>query len=260
MDIDPTLQVGPSRLVDGPSALPAQALNSSHPQPRSTPPTAPERPLPAAHFYSVEYPGYVRHASAPLAIEHLGGQHAIETAFRRATGRDRVESLLELRLRPDNPYAHPIPGEVVPTSNIVLKVVKRKWKRKDVASGDGAIGEYTVEAVGVVPKTARFRSECAYTKKDIIVCLNAERFDFRHGGLPVPTGHVGPSCEVAQRDGHHEWCAAALHSIPAEVLTKDSVSGRSPAVPYTSREGGVHHSHRRSRPLCNGHRSTAAWG
>ena len=135
--------------------------------PRATTPeaetqaTAPIHPLPPTHFYSIEYPGYVRPASVPLALERLGGQPAIDTAFRRATGRDRVESLLELGFRPGNPYAHPIPGEVVPTSNVVLRVVKRRRKHKDGYTGDGAVGEYTTEAVGVVPKTARFRSMCA---------------------------------------------------------------------------------------------------
>ncbi|KAI0773771.1 RNA polymerase III transcription factor IIIC subunit-domain-containing protein [Fomes fomentarius] len=153
MDIEEitTSHAGPSQPIAGPSHT------SSSP---SAPAPAPERSLPSTHFYSVEYPGYVRTTAAPLAIDRLGGQDAIDSAFRRATGRDRVESLLELRLRPDNPYAHPIPGEVVPTSNIVLKVVKRKRKRRDAdpAYADGPIGEYTVEAVGVVPKTARFRS------------------------------------------------------------------------------------------------------
>ncbi|KAI0643723.1 RNA polymerase III transcription factor IIIC subunit-domain-containing protein [Trametes meyenii] len=156
-------EAGPSRPA-ATSSTHAAAVPSPQPAP-SAPAPAPERPLPGTHFYSVEYPGYVRPTSAPLAIERLGGQPAIDSAFRRATGRDKVESLLELRLRPGNPYAHPIPGEIVPTSNIVLKVVKRKRKRqgqrRDGAGAqddDGAVGEYTVEAVGVVPKTARFRS------------------------------------------------------------------------------------------------------
>ncbi|RPD61992.1 hypothetical protein L226DRAFT_463601 [Lentinus tigrinus ALCF2SS1-7] len=152
MDIEAEQPVaGPSRTAVGPS------IHTSSVD-LGTPSSAPERPLPTTHFYSVEYPGFVQPASAPLAVERLGGQQAIDTAFRRATGRDRVESLLELRLRPDNPYAHPVPGEVVPTSNIILKVVKRKRRRKDGDSGDGPIGEYTVQAVGVAPKTARFRS------------------------------------------------------------------------------------------------------
>ena len=108
--------------------------------------------------------------SAPLAIERLGGQQSIDTAFRRATGRDRVESLLELHLRPGNPYAHPVPGEVVPTSNLVLKVVKRKRRRQEGDLRDGSIGEFTVQAVGVIPKTARFRSECSVLKSNSVEC------------------------------------------------------------------------------------------
>ncbi|KAI0662974.1 RNA polymerase III transcription factor IIIC subunit-domain-containing protein [Cubamyces menziesii] len=158
-------EAGPSQIyADATATTDASATDANsiqNPVTQATP--APERPLPSTHFYSVEYPGYVRPSSAPLAIERLGGPHAIDSAFRRASGRDKVESLLELRLRPGNPYAHPIPGEIVPTSNIVLKVVKRRRRRKDGqefegGQQDGAVGEYTVEAVGTVPKTARFRS------------------------------------------------------------------------------------------------------
>ena len=88
--------------------------------PSTAPRPAPERPLPSTHYYSVEYPGFVRPRSAPLAIDRLGGQPAIDSAFRRATGRDRVESLLELRLRKENPYAHPIPGEDFSLPSILI--------------------------------------------------------------------------------------------------------------------------------------------
>ncbi|PCH41610.1 hypothetical protein WOLCODRAFT_17227 [Wolfiporia cocos MD-104 SS10] len=120
---------------------------------------APERPLPSTHFYSVEYPGYVQPTSVPLAVERLGGQQCVEGAFRRSG------AALELHLRPGNPYAHPVPGEVVPTNNILLRVVKRRRKRRDGdtgGNGDGSVGEYTVQAVGVVSKTARFRSMADY--------------------------------------------------------------------------------------------------
>ncbi|KZT74547.1 hypothetical protein DAEQUDRAFT_720727 [Daedalea quercina L-15889] len=121
---------------------------------------ASERPLPSAHFYSVEYPGYVRLGSVALAIERLGGQQKVENAFKRAPS--KTESLLELSLRTGNPFAHPITGDVVSTSNILLKVVKRKWKRRGGAAADATIGEYTVEALGMIPKTARFRSMVDY--------------------------------------------------------------------------------------------------
>ncbi|KAI0320629.1 RNA polymerase III transcription factor IIIC subunit-domain-containing protein [Amylostereum chailletii] len=116
---------------------------------------APELPLPVNHICSVEYPGYVRDASVPQAIRTLGGQASLDTAFRRNASKH--DALLELNLRPDNPFSHPVPGDVVPTNNILLKVVKRK-RRPDGSAGNAVVGEYTTSAVGIIPKTARFRS------------------------------------------------------------------------------------------------------
>lgn len=118
---------------------------------------APPRPLPPIHFYSIEYPGYVKSTSVPLALERLGGQQNVERAFKR--GGSKSECTLELSMRPGNPFTHPLPGEALPASNIVLKVVKRKLKKKSNDGENGVIGEYRVEAVGVVAKSARFRSK-----------------------------------------------------------------------------------------------------
>ncbi|CCL99174.1 uncharacterized protein FIBRA_01189 [Fibroporia radiculosa] len=98
---------------------------------------APERPLPSTHFYSVEYPGYVKATSVPLAIERLGGQRSVENALKRAA--TKSESVLELRLHSGNPFAHPIAGDVVSTNNILLKVVKRKRKKQGVSSSEGGV-------------------------------------------------------------------------------------------------------------------------
>lgn len=114
---------------------------------------APERPLPSTPFYSIEYPGYVKPESVPLAVSNLGGHSRLETAFKRTAAKN--EALLELNLRPGNPFAHPIPGDIVSTNNILLKVVRRKRRNPN---GE-CVGEFTAEAVGVIPKTARFRSE-----------------------------------------------------------------------------------------------------
>jgi general transcription factor 3C polypeptide 5 (transcription factor C subunit 1) len=120
-------------------------------------PAAPEHPLPPTHFYSVEYPGYVQPSSVPLAVRTLGGQSSLESAFKRNA--TKTETLLELNFRPGNPFSHPVPGDVVATNNILMKVVKRKRRRLD--GEDNVVGEYTAEAVGVIPKTARFRSKLA---------------------------------------------------------------------------------------------------
>ncbi|KAH9981862.1 RNA polymerase III transcription factor IIIC subunit-domain-containing protein [Russula compacta] len=119
---------------------------------------APAHELRTTHFYSIEYPGYVRPESVSKAIHSLGGQSSIDRAFRRSAPKE--DSLFELNLRPDNPFSHPLPGDIVTTNNILLRVVKRKLKRP-LSDDDGSqtiIGEYTAIAVGVIPKTARFRS------------------------------------------------------------------------------------------------------
>lgn len=106
---------------------------------------APAHPLPQTAFYSVEYPGYV--ASLDRALETLP-QRKLDAAFRRGA------TALELHLRPHDPFAHPLHGDVVRTSNLVLKVVKRKRK-------DGTRAEYTAAVVGSVGRTARFRCASA---------------------------------------------------------------------------------------------------
>ena len=118
--------------------------------------SAPERPLPSNHFCSVEFPGYVQPGSVPQAIRTLGGQGSLDAAFRRNA--PKQDSLLELNFRPDNPFSHPVPGDIVPTNNILLRVVKRKRRRLNPDGTTETVGEYTASAVGVIPKTARFRS------------------------------------------------------------------------------------------------------
>ncbi|KAI9467269.1 RNA polymerase III transcription factor IIIC subunit-domain-containing protein [Lactarius psammicola] len=110
--------------------------------------TALAHELPTAHFYSIEYPGYVRPESVSTAVHSLGGQSSIDRAFRR--GAPKEDALLELNLRPDNPFSHPLPGDLVPTNNILLKVVKRRLKRSpdDDGSQKEIVGEYTAAAVG----------------------------------------------------------------------------------------------------------------
>jgi general transcription factor 3C polypeptide 5 (transcription factor C subunit 1) len=128
----------------------------------TTSPPAPEIQIPPVRVYSVEYPGYVQPTSVPEAVRTLGGQQALERAFRKSS---KPDAFLELRYRPDNPFAHPIAGEVVQTNSILLKVVKRRRKRVGGASigeqDTGLVGEYTIEPVGLIPGTARFRGEFA---------------------------------------------------------------------------------------------------
>ncbi|KAI6164704.1 RNA polymerase III transcription factor IIIC subunit-domain-containing protein [Pisolithus thermaeus] len=122
---------------------------------------AQERPLPATQFYSVEYPGYVQPSSVHLALRNLGGPSSLENAFKRGAAKN--EGLLELNFQPGNPFAHPIPGDIVNTSNILFKVTKRRRRKADGdKSPDAFAGDYTLEAMGIILKSARFRSMADY--------------------------------------------------------------------------------------------------
>jgi general transcription factor 3C polypeptide 5 (transcription factor C subunit 1) len=139
-----------------------------------TPSPAPEVQIPPVRIHSVEYPGYVQPTSVPEAVRTLGGQQALEKAFRKSS---KPEAFLELRYRPDNPFAHPIAGEVVQTNSILLEIVKRKRKRvaeTSISGQDaGPIGEYTIEPVGLIPGTARFRGELWARIGSLITALEA---------------------------------------------------------------------------------------
>lgn len=117
---------------------------------------ASEVPLSQTHYYSIEYPGYVQLASISTAILTLGGQSQIDSVFRRNALGGQV--LLELSLRPNSIFAHPIPGDAIATNNLILKVIKRRKKSQLGKTQHCILGEYQAEIVGMISKTVRFRS------------------------------------------------------------------------------------------------------
>lgn len=135
---------------------------------------APEYSIPKASFYSIEYPGYVEPQadSVARAMSTLGGPSRVEAAFRSSVqGNVKHRPLvpLELRFRPENPFAHPIPADMVNSGKLVLKVTtRRKRKRADAMDVDHQLpevqSEYKAEVIGSVWKTARFRSTRRVTR------------------------------------------------------------------------------------------------
>jgi general transcription factor 3C polypeptide 5 (transcription factor C subunit 1) len=116
------------------------------------------KPVPFEHkfFYSIEYPGYVAPQSVSKAINRLGGPQIVTDTFRRGLK-------VDLKLKDNEPYAHPPNGQVVTTQNLVMKVVRRRRKSQG-SKGDtetGSCGQFTVQVLGLAQKTLRFRSECA---------------------------------------------------------------------------------------------------
>ncbi|QRW16504.1 transcription factor tau subunit sfc1 [Rhizoctonia solani] len=144
-----------SELIDQSVNVDEQAAGPSNITTDSQTPTQPQ----AAHtklptYHAIEYPGYISPNSSSInrAITTLGGQKSVQNAF--ADG----GKILELRLQPDNPFAHPVTGDVVGTNTLLVKVVTRRKKQgKEQVDGENQ-GTYTAEVMGIIPKTVRFRS------------------------------------------------------------------------------------------------------
>lgn len=123
----------------------------------STEDNAAEYSLPDKIFHAIQYPGFVKPTSVPLVVANLGGQANLDRAFKR--GNSKSQSYLELNFRPNNPYSHPVPGEVVNTNCILLKVTKKKRHRRSDSTTDQREGEFVFEGLGRMLRTARFRGE-----------------------------------------------------------------------------------------------------
>lgn len=145
--------------------------------------TAPVRPIPLAPLLSVEYPGFIQPSPASLqrALFTIGGPARLETllepppppvaAERKAVaGHSGSLPIVELNysLTSDAPevveaarWKHPILGQVIDGDKLVLRVRKRRKVRVNRETGERdrlEAGEYTMEVIGPVAKTVRFRS------------------------------------------------------------------------------------------------------
>ncbi|KAI9317592.1 RNA polymerase III transcription factor IIIC subunit-domain-containing protein [Dichotomocladium elegans] len=102
-----------------------------------------------AKFLCIEYPGRVKNVDR--ALETLGGEEALVSALNNST------KAVELRFRPKDPFSHPITSIIKPTSNILLKVTRRRKKNDPEDNG-------TIETnvVGIVNRICRFRGMSDY--------------------------------------------------------------------------------------------------
>ncbi|PUU75057.1 RNA polymerase III transcription factor IIIC subunit-domain-containing protein [Tuber borchii] len=125
---------------------------------------APWHTIPPQKIISIEHPAIIKNVDK--AIETLGGAKAL-----KKLSETNASSGLDLRFRPEDIMQPPIQSKTVATNNILLKIRIPKRKR---TSGEGpdersvleklrdARGEYTVEAVGVIARTVRFRDMANY--------------------------------------------------------------------------------------------------
>ncbi|KAB1218180.1 General transcription factor 3C polypeptide 5 [Morella rubra] len=102
--------------------------------------------LPSSEAFAVHYPGYP--SSVARAVETLGGAEGILKA------RSSQSNKLELRFRPEDPYSHPVFGELRSCDNLLLKISKRKSSSDD--------GKVCADVVARVPEAYYFEGMADY--------------------------------------------------------------------------------------------------
>jgi hypothetical protein len=159
--------------------------------------SAPVHPIPLAPLLSVEYPGYIQPSPASLqrALFTIGGPTRLETLLeppapgpypaerKVVAGHSAGLPIVELNysLTSDAPevieaarWKHPVLGQVIDGDKLVLRVRKRRKVRINRETGERErleAGEYTMDVLGPVAKTVRFRSTCLACRKSVCVVL-----------------------------------------------------------------------------------------
>ncbi|PRP82724.1 general transcription factor 3C polypeptide 5-like [Planoprotostelium fungivorum] len=92
---------------------------------------------------AIEYPGIVKNVDK--AIETLGGTRQLSAIL------NQPEDLPRLHFRPSDPFCHPIFSDKKKTSNMLVKMSRKK------AKDGGEPSEWKAEVIGVIRDTHRFR-------------------------------------------------------------------------------------------------------
>ncbi|CAZ80918.1 unnamed protein product [Tuber melanosporum] len=153
--------------------MPCTPKHLPHPQPphrasatphHSRSACAPWHTIPPRKIISIEHPAIIKNVDK--AIETLGGAKAL-----KKLSETNASPGLDLRFRPEDIMQPPIQSKTVETNNILLKIRIPKRKR---APGEGpdersvlerlrdAGEECTIEAVGTIAQTVRFRDMANY--------------------------------------------------------------------------------------------------
>lgn len=109
---------------------------------------------------AIEYPGPVKPTSLNKALKSIGGlSHVSEVLSSPVDGSRNIE----LSLNTKNAFSHPLPAHVSETGNVLMRVVKRRRKQPKLDEHGAVVeeGVFSVQAVGMVSKTVRFRGELA---------------------------------------------------------------------------------------------------
>lgn len=112
---------------------------------------------------AIEYPGPVKPTSFNKALRTMGGLAHVSEVLSLPVLASRN---IELSLNTKNAFSHPVPAHVSDTGNILMRVVKRRRKQPKLDDQGKVVeeGVFTMEPVGQVAQTVRFRGEHCFRR------------------------------------------------------------------------------------------------
>ncbi|KAI8372820.1 RNA polymerase III transcription factor IIIC subunit-domain-containing protein, partial [Radiomyces spectabilis] len=159
---------------------------------------APNLPIGKKKYLCVEYPAIVKNTHR--AIDAMGGEKALAASLVH-------ETPIELRFRPGDPFSHPINGDIVPSSKLLVKVTRR------VKSGQPTEeAEIKTELLGTVSKTLRFRTLADFQ----YIVPETDRIARLKRAMIAGNAEEILNYRVPPDDGENE---ADLHNIPPPVFS-----------------------------------------
>ena len=164
--------------------------------------------IPDEQVVVVEFPGIVRDTGKATSM--IGGVEAIAQVSQGETQN------LELRWRPDDPFCHPVVGNVVSTSNLVLRVRRTEGK-----------AEPQLDLIGAATTTCRFRGMHQPRLARVLLTMAAAMADFQF----VPDSslyEVQLRNKIARMDGMFVcFVCASYRFVLVEQLARVDVIGDS---------------------------------
>lgn len=153
---------------------------------------------------AIEYPGPIGPASLNKALKTMGGlSHLSEVLSSPLDGSRNIE----LSLNTKSAFSHPVPAHVSESGNVLMRVVKRRRKqpKRDEHGNIVEEGIFTMEPIGMVTKTVRFRGELDLMLSNgeqeagsPMLCDAPRRGapSCSHCGLPDQGQQGGPDCSA----------------------------------------------------------------
>lgn len=110
--------------------------------------------IPSKEGFAVHYPGYP--SSISRAIQTLGGTESILKA------RSSQSNKLELYFRPEDPYSHPVSGELRSCHSMLLKISRKKKNSSPVNDAKEESEEFHADIVARIPEAYYFEGMADY--------------------------------------------------------------------------------------------------